>query len=819
MSKAESLRLEAKQQSDSTLFPSTVPSTTVKRLGRISSLRKEANGIVASTKEGHLLIKIYSESVVRVTIANSPDIESYPYAVVAKPGAAKVVIEEQQNQVRISTSRLKIIISRGEATVSFLTSDGLPLNEEDSGLGTSWIGEQLTTYRKLQPGERFIGLGEKTGPLDRRGLGYQNWNTDAFSYSLGEDPLYCSTPFYIGIHQGRQYGVFLDNTYKSFFNFGASNNRFSSIAVDAGDLNYYFIQGDSVAEIISHYTWLTGRMPLPPKWSIGYQQCRYSYYPDSEVRAVARTFREKNIPADGIVLDIHYMDQYKIFTWDKKNFPDPPGLIQYLKSLGFEVVLMCDPGIKVEPGYEPYDNGCEEDIFLKYPDETNYTGQVWPGWCHFPDFTNPKARTWWKEKLKDYTALGVEGYWNDMNEIATWGHMLPENIVFHHEGEQTTSRKGRNVYGFQMARSTYEAAKELLENKRPFNLSRSGFSGVQRYAAVWTGDNVSYDDHMLLGVRMVNSLGLAGIPFVGYDVAGFTGEASVKLYARWITVGALSPFFRGHTMVNSPNAEPWAYGEEVENIARNFIRLRYQLMPYLYSVFEEASRTGMPVQRSMAVSHPHESWVYDTAFQNQYLFGPHILVAPVVSHQSYTKVYFPEGQWYSIYDGSRLEGGHPLLVESPLHRLPIYIRAGAVIPMQRPVMHTREEVRELILHVYAGEGETQFDFYDDDGATFDFEKGAFCRRVLEHSGRTLIIGKQEGNLRVAFETIRIILHGMTDVKQMSVNGKVSHVTPSRHSFFIPLEKYDPLEDPDSMGEEEVVELVIPWSTGQIEATY
>lgn len=798
-----------------------MPSPASKRLGKIISWKADAQGLHAETPEGKLRLLIYSESVIRVTIGTESAFESYPYAVIAKPDRVEFSVHEHPACLEFRTKQLIIRISHDPVCITFLDKEGMILNEEDPGLGTSWIGEQVTTYRKLQADERFIGLGEKTGSLDRRGTGYQNWNTDAFSYSLGEDPLYCSTPFYIGIHSGRQYGIFLDNSHKSFFNFGASNNRFSSVAVDAGDLNYYFIGGESVAEIISHYSWLTGHMPLPPKWSIGYQQCRYSYYPDSEVRTVAKTFRDKGIPADGIVLDIHYMDQYKIFTWDKKNFPDPAGLIRYLKSINFEVVLMCDPGIKVEKGYEPYDDGCREDIFLKYPDGEYYTGQVWPGWCHFPDFTQPRARAWWQEKLKDYVSLGVEGFWNDMNEIATWGHMLPENIAFDHEGDRTTCRKGRNVYGLQMARSTYEAARTFLNGTRPFNLTRSGFSGVQRYAAVWTGDNVSYDDHMLLGVRMVNSLGITGVPFVGYDVGGFTGEASVRLFTRWITIGALSPFFRGHTMVNSPDAEPWAFGEEVESISRNFIRFRYQLMPYLYSAFEEASRTGMPIQRSMAVMHAHEDWVYQSIFQNQYFFGPFILVAPVVSHQSYTKIHFPAGEWYSIYDGQRLDGNREAIVESPLHRLPVYIQAGAVVPMQRPVMHTRETVNELILHVYAGNKETYFDFYDDDGSSFGYEQGEYMRRTLHHQGdkRSLTLAKQEGNWKGAFATIRIILHGTASTSSINVNGKVAPTKNIRHSFFQALEKYDPLNDPDTMGDEEVFEAIVPWLDDAIEIQY
>lgn len=795
-----------------------MPSSLSQRLGKISTITKTPYGIDATPAEGRLRVQFYAENIVRVTQSRSAEFDNYPYAVEARPAADSFTIDDQPGVIELRTPSLRVRITKDPLSFSFLDESGNVLNEEVPGLGTSWIGEQVTSYRKLQDGERFIGLGEKTGPLDRRGHGYQNWNTDAFSYSLGEDPLYCSTPFFIGLHHGIQYGIFLDNTHKSFFNFGASNNRFASIAADAGDMNYYFIQGNSVAEIIAGYAHLTGHMPLPPKWSIGYQQCRYSYYPDSEVRTVANTFRDKRIPADGIVLDIHHMDKYKIFTWDKQNFSNPKGLVQYLKSKDFEVVLMCDPGIKVEAGYDPYDDGCRQDVFLKYPDGEYYTGQVWPGWCHFPDYTKPAVRQWWKEKLTNYSSLGVEGFWNDMNEIATWGHMQPENIEFDHEGEGATSRKARNVYGFQMARSSYEAAKELLHGKRPFNLTRSGYSGVQRYAAVWTGDNVSYDDHMLLGVRMINSLGLAGIPFVGYDVGGFTGEASVKLFARWITLGALSPFFRGHTMVNSPDAEPWAFGEEVENISRNFIRFRYQLMPYLYSAFEEASRTGMPVQRSMAITHAHEPWVYDHQFHNQYLFGPFVLVAPVVSHQQFTKIRFPAGDWYSVYDGHKVSGDQEVIVESPLHKLPVYIQAGAVIPMQRPVMHTKEKVTELILHIYSGSTDTSFDYYDDDGSTFGYQQGVYCRRNLRHQSaqRTLHIGQQEGTFRTAFDTIRIILHGMNKIDHFTVNGKKVAAAATRHAYFLPLEKYDPIEDPETMGDEPVMEAVIPWSTAPIE---
>lgn len=798
-----------------------MPARLSQRLGTIVSVTKHKHGIEAITKEGRLIIRFYTESIVRITITTRDTPESFPYAVVAEPRAVAVSIEDQVSHIILKSASLTVRIAKDPVTIQCLDNTGKVLNEDDAGLGTSWIGEQVTAYKKLQEGERFIGLGEKTGPLDRRGSGYQNWNTDAFSYSTIEDPLYCSTPFYMGVHSNTQYGIFLDNTHKSFFNFGASTNRFSSFSVDTGDMNYYFIQGNSVAEIIQNYAHLTGCMPLPPKWSIGYQQCRYSYYPDAEVRSVASTFREKHIPADAIVLDIHYMDKYKIFTWDAKTFPDAADLIQYLKSLHFEVILMCDPGIKVEEGYEPYEDGVKNDAFIKYPDGQYYTGQVWPGWCHFPDFTNPNIRSWWREKLKSYSSIGVEGYWNDMNEIATWGHMLPENVEFDHDGEKATSRKSRNIYGFQMARSTYEGARQLLGGKRPFNLTRAGFSGIQRYAAVWTGDNVSYDAHMLLGVRMVNSMGLTGIPFAGYDVGGFVGEAGPHLFARWIAIGAFSPFFRGHTMVNTRNAEPWAFGEEVENIARNYIRFRYQLMPYLYSVFYEASQTGMPVQRSLAIAHPHDARVYHNQYQHQYLFGPVVMIAPVESNKEFVKVFFPAGDWYYLFDGKKISGDQEMIVESPIHKLPIYIKAGAILPMQAPVQHAQEKVTELSLHIYQGTEATSFEHYEDDGSTFAFEQGDFSKRMIRYNGKgnTVTLDKQEGNFRSGITSIRLVLHGVLPIDRIAVNGKPVDCATTLNTFFLPLEKYDPITDPDTMGEESVQVATFPYTKETIAITW
>ena len=368
-----------------------------------------------------------------------------------------------------------------------------------------------------------------------------------------------------------------------------------------------------------------------------------------------------------------------------------------------------------------------------------------------------------------------------------------------------------------MARSTYDGTKALMKGKRPFNLTRSGFSGVQRYAAVWTGDNVSYDEHMMLGVRIVNSLGLTGVAFAGYDVGGFVGDANTKLFARWISIGALSPFFRGHTMINTRDAEPWSYGEEVEQISRNYIKLRYQLMPYLYSLFYEASQTGMPVQRSLAIDYTFSPKVYEGQYQNQYLFGPFILVAPVESNKGLLRIYLPAGEWYYLFTGQKYSGEQEIILDCPIHRLPVLVKAGALLPMQQAKSNTSEKVSELILHIYHGSEKTSFTYYEDDGDSYAYQKGNFLKREFHYfpEERQLVLEKAEGSFSTPLKKLKLIFH-YANHDSITVNGNSLDVTRQTHSFFTPLEKYDPINDPESMGEEEVKSADVDYTIGRME---
>jgi alpha-glucosidase len=762
--------------------------------GSVTDWKKSVTGITGKTTNGFFKIDFYSDSTVRIANTREEAFNDFSYAVVASPASIKFEAVEQNNSIELTTASIKVVVQLNPFSISFKTLSGAIINEDDA-LGTRWNAGQVATYKKLQENERFIGLGEKNGPLDRKGRGYVNWNTDNFGYSPDADPLYSTVPFYIGLHHQLAYGIFFDNSSRTQFNFGASNDRFASFSADAGEMIYYFIGGDNVANIITSYTHLTGRMPLPPLWSIGYQQCRYSYYPDREVISIAENFRERDFPGDAIVLDIHYMDAYKIFTWDPKTFPDPKSMINKLKEHGFEVVVMCDPGIKIEEGYEAYESGLKEDVFIKYPDGQPYSGQVWPGWCHFPDFTKAKTRAWWGEHFEDYVALGVEGFWNDMNEIATWGNMLPDVIEFEMEGKKATALEGRNLFGFMMSRSTYEGTRKLLKNKRPFNLTRSAYAGAQRYTAVWTGDNVAYDAHMLAGVRLVNSMGLSGLAFTGYDIGGFVGNADEKLFARWMAIGAFSPFFRGHSMINSRDSEPWSYGEKVEEISRNFMKLRYRLLPYLYSLFYEASQTGLPINRSLAIDYTFNDLVYDHRYHNQYLFGPSILVAPVESTKDLLKVYLPEGDWYDLFTDELHKGDREIVADCPMEQLPVYVKGSAIIPMREKAgVNTRDQGDVLEVHVYRGEKENSFVLYEDDGSTFDHEKGSFAKRTLTYSPaqKTITVSQSDGSYASPFRKLKLCFHGFVGIDSVRIGDNSTKIEVKEYRFVQPISNYDPV---------------------------
>jgi alpha-glucosidase len=563
-------------------------------------------------------------------------------------------------------------------------------------------------------------------------------------------------------------------------------------------MNYYFIYGSNIRQILNQYTHITGRIHMPPIWALGFHQSRWSYYPDTEVLNLAQTFREKKIPIDVIHLDIHFMDAYKIFTWHPDRFPNPAQTLGKLKAMNIHTTVIVDPGIKVEKGYKAFEEGVKQNFFIKYPDGQDYTAQVWPGWCHFPDFTKPVVRKWWGDNFAPMIKDGVEGFWTDMNEIASWGGgYTPSLVQLDWDGRFASYRKAKNAYGMQMSRSTYEGTRNLMNGKRPFTLTRASYAGAQRYTAIWTGDNVSTDAHMMLGCRLVNSLGLSGMAYAGVDVGGFIGTATPALFARWITIGAFTPFFRVHKASNENQSEPWSYGETVENISRNYISLRYRLLPYLYSAFAEASKTGIPVNLTLVIDNTADEKCWYYAYQQQFMFGPSIMVAPVESTKEITKVYLPEGEWYDFFNGQKYDGKQEIMIDCPLDKLPVFAKGGSIIPMMTDVQSTSEKSSDtLLVHIYFGSKGSVFNYYEDDGHTYAYETESYLTAgmAFDPSERKATIESLAGKSFTShYKVVTVILHGFEPMaKQLKVNGNAFECEESTIDLYNSIKPNDPL---------------------------
>jgi len=750
-------------------------------LGAVTSYEKTAHGIAGRTPAAEFAVEVWSPQVIRVIVTPRGSKRIVGYALVSDtpPGGAAFSVAATDAMVSLKTSAVTADIElRPDLRVSFKDADGAVLNEDLPGkeLGMTVEGRKLTAYKRLQDGERFIGMGEELGNLDRRGSVITLKNTDNYRYDDPKVPMYVSIPFFMGLHHGKAYGLFFNNSYRSVFNFGASNRRFASFSFDGGALDEFFIHDASVGKILQHYTALTGRMPLPPRWSLGYQQSRCSYYPEDQVLFIARTFRAKRIPLDGIVLDADYLHQYQPFRINKERFPDMRRLADTLRGINIELTASVNPGIAIDDTYEQYKSGLKSDVFLRYADGELWIADIAPNTNHFVDFSDPRGRRWWIDNMKLYQDLGIHGLWNDMNEPAIDGQAIPDNVVFDFDGQKTSALEAQNYYGMLMSRAAFESAQQYGGNRRPFVLSRSGFAGIQRYAATWSGDNQAKDEHILLGALLVNQMGLSGVPFTGPDLGGYIGDGNKDLFRRWVEVGVFAPYLRNHRQQYAAANEPWAYGEEAEAISKAYIGFRYALMPYLYSTFHEASETGMPVSRSLSIDYSFDANVYSPEHQYESLFGPGLLVNPMTSQERRKATYLPAGAWYDIFTDERLEGGRVIAADYAGHRLPIFAKASAIIPMQGTVQSTRDDPGTVLtVHVFYGTEQNEFVLYEDDGETLDYRKGRYRKRTIafDPASRQVTFTRPHGSFASPFRKIRLVLHGFGDLRGATVNGKAS----------------------------------------------
>ena len=739
-------------------------------VGNVTAVaRPRPNAVLLTTSSrAKVSVEFFDINVVRVRLAPSGTFErdfSYAIDYSHERHTPRVNVSETSTRITLRNSYgSKIIINRAPFSIKIIDENSQTVVEDDPRHPTSFdleTGEIETTKIRRSEVETYYGFGEKAfAEVSRAGKFIVNWNTDTFSYPVGTDPIYQSIPFFYALYDGRSYGIFLNNTYRTWFDMGKRSTERYSFGTDGGELDYFVFTGGkerSPKNILMDYAELTGKTPLPPMWALGYQQSRWSYFPDTRVREIADGFRRNKVPADVIYLDVDYMDGYRIFTWDNKRFPDPTKLIADLKAQGFQTVLIVDPGIKVDENYGVYRGGREAGVFIKAPDGTELRRNVWPQASAFPDFTDANARTWWGEQFKQHIAEGVAGFWNDMNEPGVFLYDRSERPETMHHPDKTfpydtphkgdgvpgTQRRYHNVYGMQMARATFEGVKKLRPEKRPFVLTRAGFAGVQRYSAVWTGDNYASWDHLTMSIPMLANLSVSGVPFIGTDVGGFNDRPSPELYARWLQAATFTPFLRSHSVGWVGNKEPWEFGPEFTAINRSSIELRYRFLPYIYSLFHEHERSGAPVMRPLWYVFPADKRGYLVA--DEYLLGDDLMVAPVVKEgMREREVYFPSGaDWIDWWTGDRFVGGTQRIIKAPIDRLPIFVRSGAIIPTQSVIQHTSEMSSvPLTLNVAAevapGKSETA-DVYQDAGDGYGYRSSEWRDIRIRHNPGVLKI--------------------------------------------------------------------------------
>lgn len=608
-------------------------------------------------------------------------------------------------------------------------------------------GKQIATIH-VGEGVDLYGTGEVTGPLKRNGRKISLWNIDTPAYGVdGGSHLYQSHPWVMGLRaDGSAFGIIADNTWRQTI----STDQDVVFESDGPAFRVVIIERPNVQQLMQALADLTGHMELPPLWSLGYHQCRHTYYPDGRVMEVADLLRKHQIPSDVIWMDIDYMDGYRIFTFNPDGFSNPLRMNDYLHQQDFKTVYMIDPGVKVEEGYFVDDQGTAGDYWVKDKNGQVFEGNVWPGACHFPDFTRPEVRSWWATLYKDFMATGVDGVWNDMNEPAIFGQ--PEGTMprdnRHLGGEGVTAGphlRFHNVYGMNMVRASRQGLLLANPQKRPFILSRSNFLGGQRYAATWTGDNLSHPDHLKLSVPMSLTLGLSGQPFNGPDIGGFCENSNGQLVAEWTALGVYFPFVRNHNTKGTVAQEPWAFTPEVLDACRTAINRRYRLMPYIYTLFREASTTGMPVMRPLFMADSKDLNLRSE--DSSFLLGGDLMIRPQWAEHTA----MPQQEWQCL----------ELEETADSYQCELRQRPGSVIPLANLAQSTatlRTDSLTLLVCV-DGEGKAVGQLYEDEGDGFGYREGRYRQTTIEATLRKkqlqVTLRQTDGQLPAVVRTLRI----------------------------------------------------------------
>ena len=707
-------------------------------------------------------LRLCSPSVIRIW--NSPDGKfergNASFAVVNEDlqDIGDLIVNEQNACYEIFTEKLRIRVNKAPFSLQIFDKYQKLLFSDHADKGHVSEGKRKVEYKTLRRDEHFFGLGEKTGKLDRRGETYKMWNSDKPCYSTVEDPLYKSIPFFMSSYR---YGIFLDNTYKTEFKFGTESRDYYSFEAPDGEMIYYFIFGKDYKEIMTQYIGLTGKPIMPPRWALGFAQCRGLLTREDLTYEIARGYRERGIPCDIIYQDIGWTQHLQDFNWRKGNYKNPRKMLADLDSMGFKVILSQDPVIS-QGNKAQWAEADSLGYFVKDVTTGKSYDMPWPwgGNCGVVDFTIPEVADWWGAYQQKPLDDGAAGFWTDMGEPAWSNEESPERLVMkHHLGMHDEIH---NVYGLTWDKVVKEQFEKRNPDRRVFQMTRAAYAGLQRYTFGWTGDSGCADDvtkgwaQMAGQIPVLLSAGLGVIPFTTTDISGYCGEiddypAMAELFTRWIQLGAFNPLSRIHHEGNNA-VEPWLFGEEAERNAKAAIELKYSLLPYIYTYAREAHELGLPIMRPMVMEFPMDTETY--SLDTQFMFGEEMLVAPVVKKSARSRnLYLPEGTWIDFNDKkSEFSGEQWMTVDAPLSKIPIFVRKGSIIPRMPVMNYTREkETYPVTFEVFpAIEGESaDFCLYEDDGEDLGYLRGEFLRTPVScHTsteGYEIKIGERDGS--------------------------------------------------------------------------
>ena len=765
--------------------------TALQPIGSVISYARTENTIsFVCSDNSQVRLTILAPDLIRVRAAFGKPIPAKDHSwAIAKDDwtTPRWNISETTSAVTVSTDEVEVVVSRSPLLIEFrdarthqlINADERPMAHDAKGQLAGMMfdpkaGTFIAVSKKLGFDEHFYGLGEKAARLDKRRGFFVNWNSDTPGYTEGRDPIYQTIPFYLALQRGVAYGIFFDNSYRSYFDFGRSSQQRAWFGAEGGELNYYFFYGPSIKKILGRYADLTGHMPLPPMWALGNQQSRWSYYPDTMVEEVAREYRQRDLPLDVIHLDIDYMRGYRVFTFDSQRFPNPKALSDKLAGQGIKLITIVDPGVKHEPrggGTDPryfvFEQGLERNYFQHRSNGQLFVPRVWPGESVFVDYTLPEARRWWGDLHRVYTDNGIAGIWNDMNEPSDFVDQTGKNqldVVSYDEGERTTHAKNRNTFALLMSRATYEGLERLRPDGRPYVITRAGYAGIQRYATMWIGDTNSTWDALALNIPMFTTLGLSGEPFVGSDVGGFIGRGNGELLVRSYQVSFLAPFCRNHKVIDGYDQEPWRFGKYYEDIIRKFLKLRYELLPFLYTTLEESHRTGVPLFRPLMLNYQDDPNTYN--IDDQFMIGSNLLVAPILKPDVTRRlVYLPSGTWYDYWTNKKYAGGTMITVDAPLDTVPMFVRGGAMIPTTTPQNYVGERpAAPITFNIYPNEkGTAAGNLYEDDGVSPGYKRGLFRRTTVsgrrKNGGFSTSIDSSEGHFNPGARQLKFAVKG------------------------------------------------------------